>query len=333
MSKLTLALLFVLLSCTDTRAQQDSLSEADRVRIAEVYRLAEAVQDSMWNGWSEAPFALLLVTPEHEYLVHHPKPSEDFRSVRYDSLIQSVIYVRERVYSTSLLASFPAVGGVPTIVIGQPENTGKSSTFWVLTALHEHFHQFQSSRPGHFEAVDALDLSAADETSMWMLNYPFPYDSTIVVERFVDWKATLLAALRDANTPDFDDRLSAALESRARLQKVLEEDDYKYLSFQLWQEGVARYTEYKVAKAATRYRATEAFKSLGDFVPFEQASDSIYRDIMQGLTDSSLDKHERVAFYPAGAAEAMLLDVANPEWKQQYFEERFDLTRLYGEAP
>ncbi len=334
MKKLLWALLLALLPCAAAAAQEASLPEADRIRIAEVFRLAEALQDSIWTGWSQAPFALLLVTSEHEFLVRHPRPSEDFEPAGYDSLLQSEVYVRERVYSPHFLATFPAVGGVPTIVIGQPENTDRSSTFWVLTALHEHFHQLQYAQPDYYAATNALGLARGDETGMWMLNFPFPYDSTVVVTRFAALNTALLQALRNAGTPDFDDRLSAYLDARVRLQEVLTEDDYKYLSFQLWQEGVARYTEYKVAEAAAaQYTPTEAFRSLDDFVPFEEAADSLYKGIVRGLSEPSLDERQRVAFYPVGAAEALLLDSVNPAWKQRYFEDKFDLKRLYDKIP
>ena len=37
------------------------LAHADRVRIAEAFRLADAVEQ-LWPGWSEVPFAVLLVS-------------------------------------------------------------------------------------------------------------------------------------------------------------------------------------------------------------------------------------------------------------------------------
>ena len=59
----------------------------------------------------------------------------------------------------------------------------KTSTPWVVTMLHEHFHQLQDSQPNVFQDVMALDLAGGDQTGMWMLNYPFPYkDEKINVE-------------------------------------------------------------------------------------------------------------------------------------------------------
>ena len=157
-----------------------SLPAADRVRLAEAFRLAAAVGDRVWPGWSEAPFAVLLVTPEREFLLCHSRPSADFSRVGYDSLLGTEVFVRPRVFPTTFLATVPAVGGVPTIVVGQPANTGQASTRWVLTVLHEHFHQLQYSRPGYDAGVAALGLARGDSTGMWMLNYAFPYESAAV---------------------------------------------------------------------------------------------------------------------------------------------------------
>jgi hypothetical protein len=57
------------------------------------------------------------------------------------------------------LATFPAFGSTPVIVIGRAEATGKTSTSWVLTVCHEHLHQLQMAAPDYCVAVDSLDLS------------------------------------------------------------------------------------------------------------------------------------------------------------------------------
>src|SRR5207247_4640963 len=131
----------------------------------------------------EAPSALPLVTHSLEFLVPHPKPSDAFRPLGRDSLLESAVFVRKRVYAPDLLATFPAVTGVTTIVIGEPANTGKTSTEWVLTVLHEHFHQLAYSHPGYYAGVDSLRLSRGDENGSWRLYYPFPCDSATVAAR------------------------------------------------------------------------------------------------------------------------------------------------------
>lgn len=329
------ALLFATLLAPAAAAQPPALREADRVRLAEAFHLAETVRDSIWAGWGGVPFAVLLLTPEHEFLIRHPAPSEDFALVGYDSLLQGEVYARPTTgrYPLSFLATFPAVNGINTVVVGPPEHTGKSSTLWVVTLLHEHFHQLQYTRPDHYPAVAALDLSGGDETGMWMLNYPFPYDSARVVAAVNAYRDALVRALgppREVGPPAaLDDFLAA----RAALRQALSDPDFRYLSFQLWQEGVARYTEHRVAEAAAAHHTPlPAFRALDDFVPYTAAADSLRRRLDDELANLDLASWRRVVFYPLGAAEALLLDRARPGWQRRYFADRFYLDR-YFERP
>ena len=135
-----------------------------------------------------------------------------------------------------LLATFPAIRGsmVSTIVVGQAENTlAKTSTPWVITLLHEHFHQFQDSQPNFYPDVNALNLARGDQTGMWMLSYPFPYERAEVQMQFAKMSELLAAAVR-ANRRDRATRVRDYLAARRRFQQLLEPDDHKYLAFQRW---------------------------------------------------------------------------------------------------
>lgn len=314
----------------DVEPALPALSAADRVRIAEAFRLSEQLGDSVWPGWRSVPFAVLLVTPSHEFLVRHPRPSADFARAGRDSLLGDV-FVRRRVFPPNLEATFPAVGGVSTVVIGDAEHTKKSSTAWVLTLLHEHFHQLQTSQPGYYARVEALRLARGDTTGMWMLNYAFPYDSGVVQERFAAFTRAAATLAGDPSSPaaagtDARARLAAFIETRDRLRASLSDDDYRYLSFQLWQEGVARYTEYALARlAAARYEPTPAFKALPDYHPFADQARALGERIASGARTPDLGRSKRVALYPAGAAVALLLDETAPGWRGRYFAEPFSL--------
>jgi hypothetical protein len=292
----------------------------DRVRLAEVRRLAHAIQDSVWPAWSSAPFAVLLVTDSLEFLLWHPRPSADFRSFGYDSLLATDVRARPRSFAPSLLATFPAVGGVPTIVVGQAAPTGKRSTEWVLTLMHEHFHQLQTSRPGYYAAVDSLHLARGDQTGMWMLNYPFPYDSAPVHRLFGSLAEELVTALGapvEGPAADAQHRVTSA---RRALRAALAPDDARYLEFQLWQEGVARYVELACARLASRgYVPGAAFVALPDYTPYAAAQSRLRDQLLRELRALDLGTDRRVSFYPIGAATALLLDRSAPRWKEHYF--------------
>jgi hypothetical protein len=313
------------------------IPEADRVRIAEAFRLSDQLGERIWPGWRRVPFAVLLVTPEREYLVRHPRPSSDFTRLGHDALLGADVYVRPRVFPATLQATFPAVSGLPTVVVGDAMHTGLRSTTWTLMLLHEHFHQLQTSLPGYFEGVDALRLARGDTTGMWMLNYAFPYDSAPVAARFADFThaaAALIAEPRPAQARERADervRFADFLAARDRLRASLSSDDYRYLAFQLWQEGVARYTEYALARlAAQHYQPTREFRALADYQPFDSAALAILDRITTGTRNPDLPRAKRVAFYPTGAAVALVLDDAAPNWRRDYLTRPFSLDPYFG---
>jgi hypothetical protein len=310
----------------DAHPDLPTLRPADRVRLTEALRLAEQLRDSVWSGWSAAPFATLLVTPDHEFLLRHPAPTPEFLLVGPDPLLRSEVRVRPRQFPPNMAAAFPAVGGVSTIVIGQPESTGHASARWVLTVLHEHFHQLQYAQPGYHTAVEALDLTGGDRTGMWMLNYPFPYDSAGVQHRFATMAGALADALEAEGDAKFAARLVAFDAARRAFRASVPERDHRYFAFQAWQEGIARYTEYRLARLAVeRYRPTAEFLALPEETSFAAAAEELRRGIVDGLRRADLGRQQRVAFYPFGAAMGLLLDRATPGWQARYHAEPFDL--------
>jgi hypothetical protein len=337
MARLLIALgFFCELSCVPSLvlASEPSMREVDQIRIGEAYRLADAIGNKVWPEWDKAPFAILLVTPDHEFLIGHPKPTSEFTALGEDTILKQKIWWRKRQFSPKLLATFPAVGGVPTIVVGQAENTeSKTSTEWVITLLHEHFHQLQNSKPRYFADVDSLGLSRGDQSGMWMLNYPFPYAKPEVKQLFSQTAKVLTDALHARDRSDFAEKFAAYVEARNKLRELLDADDWKYFGFQLWQEGIARYTEYHVATtAATDYEPGKAFRELKDFVSYKDAAKSMMDRIEKNLASVELDKAKRVAVYSFGAAEGLVLDRARPEWRKRYFEDRFTLDGYFQSA-
>lgn len=333
LSKTCLLLVIFLLAAQTVVAQvEPRVPEIDRVRLAEGFRIGATLGDRLWADWHQAPFAVLLVTPAHEFLIRHPKPAADFTLTGYDALLKSNVYYRKRTQPLSRLATFPIVGGISTIVIGQAENTDKkTSTPWVVTMLHEHFHQLQYSQRRYYEDVDKLGLSRGDQSGMWMLNYPFPYDWQEMHEHFSLLSRLLVEALQASTNSDFSTKLSAYLGQRHELEQTLSPDDYRYFSFQMWQEGIARYTEYRIARlAAGRYKPSKAFRALKDYQPFGDVARETKGGILNELQTGKLADYKRVIFYALGAGEGLLLDRRNPRWRERYFAEKFYLDKYFG---
>ncbi len=331
-AKLVVSLIVLLHFHSALAQDKPSIPDSDRTRLAEAFKLGDSIGDVVWKDWNKAPFALLLVTPEYEFLIRHPKPSADFMPLGYDTLLKSDVYFRKRTQPTNFLATFPAISGsmVATIVVGQAERTSaKTSTPWVVTLLHEHFHQLQYSQPNYYADVNALNLSHGDQTGMWMLNYAFPYDKEEVQNQFANMSKLLAEAL-EAPKSERAKKVAAYLQARRNFQQMLDADDYRYFSFQLWQEGIARYTEYHVARlAATKYRASKEFRALKDYRSFADIANATNDGIFRELMTQKLGESKREVVYSFGAAEGLLLDKVNPRWKSRYFVDKFVLSGYF----
>jgi len=327
-----LPIVLFLLFQTIAAQEKPALQNVDRVRLAEAFRLADSLSEKVWKDWTKAPFAVLLVTPEYEFLMRHPSPSADFLPLGYDSRLKADVSYRKRVFSPSFLATFPAIKGsmVPTIVVGRAEQTSaKTSTPWVVVLLHEHFHQLQYSQPTYYSDVEALNLSHGDKSGMWMLNFAFPYDKQEVQDSFHVLSGLLTKAVQSSPT-QFEQSVNAYLRARSEFKQILTAEEARYIEVQFWQEGVARYTEYQIAKLASKkFKPSKQYAALPDYTSFSQAADELYERNFKQLKNQKLEMSRRDVVYPFGAAEALLLDRVNPKWKSRYFVDKFDLTKFF----
>lgn len=297
---------------------------AEAVVILETYRMVEELGEDIWPGFSAIPFPIVLVTEEIEFLIgwegHLPRGFASFEDSRLGTVAS-----RDRVFSPELSAAFPAFGPPSVVVIGTMQTTGRTPAEWALTLLHEHFHQLQYGGEGYQADVERLDLAGDDTSGMWMLEYPFPYADEAIGALF-DELAGLLA--RSLTGDLAAGEASAAL---AELRRNLDPADARYLDFQLWQEGVARFVEARAAEVlASDFELGSEFLALGAFGGWKEAAIAQFERTVEGLTTASLPDQGRVAFYPVGAALAVLLERHAPTWKDRYEDPRFALAAIAG---
>jgi len=312
--RISLVSLIVCLAVSPVLSAQDIPPE-DTVRLNEFYRLAPQIEDSLWPGLSRVPAPILLVTQQKEFLMHFPVQPPGFTPVA------DGILARPRVFGANLQATFPAFGPPSVIVIGEPTATeSKTSTPWEIVLMHEHFHQLQYSVAGYTAAVNGLGLSHGDDTGMWMINYPFPYADPRVVHDFNLLRNQLLATVRETDPKRFRKAARQYIQMRDRFFAQLSPDDRKYLSFQLWQEGIARYIQIKAAEAAAGYTPTAAYAGLPDYEPFSSYAAHARADTLDELQKINIASARRVIVYSFGATEGLLLDRINPQWKDDYLK-------------
>lgn len=302
-------------------ASAQSTQTLERALIAEARTIIAHHGDRVWPGYAAAPDSVLLIDGEQEFLLCHEGPAEGFADLGTEPLTGCDQRVRDRVFAPNLLASFPAVDGVPTIVIGTLDATGRSVDDWMLTLLHEHFHQWQDATPGLYQRALALGLDGGDETGMWMLTYPFPYDTSDTAAAARTLADRALNALHAVGMPAFRSAVLAYLEARDNFLATVSERDARYYEFQSWKEGVARWSELAIVRSV----------AVGELELRDRQREQEAR-MQAGLEAVALSDQGRTAFYALGSAEAEILDRLWPEWTGAYLDNAYDMRALFERA-
>jgi peroxiredoxin len=113
-------------------------------------------------------------------------------------------------------------------------------------------------------------------------------------------------------------------------RQALDNRHYEYSQFQEWAEGIAFYTEYKLAEAAGSgdYQPTEAFRQLPDYKSYQEIWNESYKGRIFLVKHAGRAAQSRTAFYHLGLGKGLLLDRLMPDWKTRYFAPRVWLNDL-----
>jgi peroxiredoxin len=305
------------------QTQLPALTRQDAALIAEAYHLQEALADKVWPGWSQVAMPFIYITADYEYGINFPQTLSGFSAVRNDSLLGKPVQVRKRTLAANLSASFP-FEGISAVVMGTPDALEKSPGGWALTAAHEMFHVLQAARQ-KFDKVAALKLGPESDAS-WQLNFPFPYkDSDVMNLIHLQSYPIYLAVTGDAGEGvkyNAGTAVEAIRVYKNLLQRLAGDDRYyKYSQFQEWAEGIAFYTEYKIAEAAAheKYVPLDAFKRLEKYTSYQQVWADEYKGRLFLAKHAGRAARSRTAFYHLGLGKGLLLDLLMPDWKTRYF--------------
>ena len=274
--------------------------------LAAIQRIARTSGEAIWPGYGGAPFGLLLIEGARETLICQSPVPAGFTAAGRDPATGCDRFVRPRGnFSEGLLAAMPVFGPPSTIVMGTPAATGLALPRWRATVLHEHVHQWQAALPDYYARVAALDLAGGDTSGMWMLNFPFPYADAAAGEAYGAAARALAAALGARGQSEFGARFADYLASRRAFAVAAGPRNWRYLEFQLWQEGVARWTELAIghASADSAMRADSAAREA---------------EILRALERPDLAGQQRLIAYPMGAGEALLLEACRAPWRARY---------------
>lgn len=274
--------------------------------LAQMREFARTHGEALWPGYGSTALDFLLVSATQETLLCRDEMPAGFTAAGSDAATGCARYVRSRTdLPDSLLAAMPIFGPPATIVMGTPQSTGRSEAEWLRTILHEHFHQWQMALPDYFARVEALGLSHGDTSGSWMLNFAFPYDATKPARAYTRAAHALATAIEARGTRAFAAAFSDFITARRDFSASVTPEAWRYLDFEQWQEGGARWAEIALGKHYPRADVRAAATKL------EHAS-------LEQLRHADLKAQRRELVYAFGAAQLELLEACAPGWRVQY---------------
>jgi hypothetical protein len=300
---ITMFLAAALLSSTSEPTTTEANVGSD---LAQVRAFSNNEGERLWPGYGSAPFGFLLIGDKQEELICRDLVPSGFEPAGVEPETRCPRFIRPRSgFPDTLLAAMPVFGPPAVIVMGTPKSTGRTEAGWARTILHEHFHQWQYALPTYFDRTKALDLHGGDETGMWVLAFAFPYEDPSVIAAFDKASLALGDAVAARRTARFHAELGRYLAARKALATEAGARNWRYFEFQLWQEGVARWTEIQLGKAYPRADVRESAAKLEE-------------QTLKELTSPDLPGKKREVVYAYGAAEAMLLEACGRHWRSEY---------------
>ena len=342
----------------------DTLSEGDKVRLAETLHLREQVGEAVWPGWSTADIPAILYNEEYAFLTGYPDPPDGWvkvpQGIQRGSAWESVpndgfagqTYYRQRLSDPELTPE------AFTVMVGDRWVSSMPTLDWFRIGLSNQIREDLPAflRPvfpyqifigqlvsgsDHYISLSAHEafhsfqgrmapqkLAGAELVNQFEKDYPW---DDLALQ--ADWQTeldVLAEALRSTDRAQTLDlvREFLALRASRRDSAALSPELISYEQNREWLEGLARYAELEIWRQA----------STGGYVPVPEAADLDDFGDYAGFErrwSQELDQISRMAndegngrFYYTGMAQAYLLDQIFPEWKLQAFNDNIWLEEL-----
>lgn len=302
-------MLSLLLAAMLGQASLDALS-TERVMIRDARAIIATQGERVWPGFAKAPFEIDVVEATREFLFcRHPQST--FAPGGVDPMSGCSIQTRPRELPVDLAASGDHLPGGAVIVMGTRKALGVNRADYILTLIHEDFHQFQSVHPTFNAAV--ARIRPARSSAEWMLDYPFPYTGDYTAAAFRRMNKAASSFLNAKSQHEREAEIAAYVRARHEAQATMPAADWSYYEFQIGKEGVARWTEIAVGQAVRKADVAAAA-----------------RERRQGLQTSltAMDRQglavwKRSVFYVLGPIEIDMLTSLGQDWRTDYFSKPF----------
>ncbi len=350
----------------------DRLTDLDKARIAEAFRLRRTLGDSIWPGWSDATIPVILYNEAYAFLSGSDNPAPGWRTVPQNlarggpweavpgDLLDGRQYYRQR------LVDKHASPQAFTVRVGELWAASMTTKDWTTIGMGD---EIRDSLPtairlivpyrliarvfiglamntdgyicaiGHesfhaYQGMVSANRLASAETVLSHLGSTYPWTDLPFSEA---WKAEL-NALADALSAAEEQRAAEfaarfiALRRDRRKAFNLDSGLVNLERLREWEEGLGKYTEMAIWKCAASDVAYKPFLALSGDPDFNGYRSFSGKWAQELATLRLQSRSHEIRFYYAGMAQAFLLDRLKPEWKTSFLQGDVFLEDLLSEA-
>jgi len=329
--------------------------------VVEVYRHIASDDNPVWPGWNAADTPILLYLPDvQDVLVNHPSPPAGFVPVESDLLPEGwTMHLRdgETHYSYDGQNTSTSIGGVQTLVVADSISNMRPQILQVMNrdlpshekaaeltvdllstdpytqlgfVVHEAFHVHQNRAAANQGGNDLA-----------LLRYPY-----LSAENNAGFALEGMALARALLAEDVEDSYLAALEwlaVRKDRRRQLTAEDIAYEDGTEFNEGLAKYTEWRLSTVLEGTRPGEAmgftrgFRGYQDLTFWRERLLERMQATMSGefvVNDDPYGPGQvRFRLYDSGMAIGALLDLLEAgDWRERMFMAGETLTGIAEEV-
>lgn len=345
-----------------------TLSEADKIRLAEIQHLRQMVGGEVWPGWGQADIPFILYNEEYAFLVSYPDPPDGWVKVPQGTrrggpweLAPNELFFTEPYYRQRL----PDPDTTPeafTVLVGERWAASLQTLDWAKISLvqpiradlppflrlvfpyrlfigqlvsgSDQYISLAAHEAFHaFQGMSAPDKFASAELAVGEHESQYPWQDPSLQ---TDWQAELdllSSALQKSERDEIANLAGRFIDLRAsrRERAGLSSGLVAYEKNREWLEGLARYAELEIWRQASgeAYAPSSETSALNDFDGYAGFESRWAREIDQIVRMADDEGDGR--FYYSGMAQAFLLDRLMPDWKTKAFENGIWLEDLLEE--
>ncbi len=350
----------------------DRLTDMDKARVSEAFRLRRTLGDSIWPGWSNAAIPVIVYNEAYAFLSGSDNPDPGWRTVP-QNLVRGGPWepvpgesIDGRQYYRQRLVNEHASPQAFTVRVGELWAASMTTKDWTTIGMGNEirdsfppvvkmvvpyrliariFLGLAMNTDGYicglehesfhaYQGMVAADRLSSAETALSRFRKTYPWDSLPFSQA---WKAEL-NALADALSATEEKRTAdlaarfMAMRRERRKAFNLDSGLVNVERLREWEEGLGKYTELAIWKCAASDTVHGPIQPLGGDPDFNGYRGFAGKWAQELVTLRLQSRAEEIRFYYSGMAQAFLLDRLKPEWKMTFLQGDVFLEDMLSEA-